>query len=84
MAVPSTGSLETPPRAFLSHSSADAELVRAVAAHIGRPFVALDYYEFHTGDEILQAVDEAIEASPVLEKSIRRWRKHWKVSSSRQ
>lgn len=55
-----------PPRAFLSHSSRDAELVRAVAAELGRPFVRLDYYNFGTGDEFLTAIDEALAESALF------------------
>jgi len=54
------------PRAFLSHSSRDAELVRAVAAGIGRPFVRLDYFNFSTGDEFLAAIDQALSESALF------------------
>jgi TIR domain len=66
MSVPASTSGEAPPRAFLSHSSEDAHLVRLVAAQVGRPFVKLDYYEFHSGDEILLAIDTAIEQSSIF------------------
>ena len=63
----STGSSGTGrPRAFLSHSSRDAELVRAVGSQLGRPFVRLDYYNFAGGDEFLAAIDEALADSALF------------------
>jgi hypothetical protein len=47
-------------KAFFSYSTREADLVRAVGRHVGRPFVTIDYFAFHTGDELLTAIEAAI------------------------
>lgn len=46
-------------KAFLSHSSAEAELVRLAGTRVGRPFVSIDYFAFDSGDELLRSVTQA-------------------------
>lgn len=53
-------------RAFLSHSSENKDLVRAVANELGRPFVRIDYQAFSTGDELVNAIGRAFEASALF------------------
>jgi hypothetical protein len=66
MTMQASSGKDAPPKAFLSHSSKDSELVHAVAAQVGRPFVKLDVNEFQGGDEILTVIDEAVEQSAVF------------------
>lgn len=53
-------------KAFFSYSTQDAELVRAVGRHVGRPFVTIDYFAFQTGDELLSSIEAAIEAAGIF------------------
>jgi TIR domain len=53
-------------RAFFSHSSRDADLVRAVGRAVGRPFVLIDYFAFQTGDELLEVIHDAIDAAAIF------------------
>src|SRR5690349_1950008 len=55
-----------PIRAFLSHSSADHELVDTVVQDLGRPFVKVDRFAFDHGDELFAAIEEAISASSIF------------------
>ena len=43
-------------RAFLSHSTRDKSIVRAVAEHLGRAAVIYDEFEFKTGDDFKTAI----------------------------
>lgn len=53
-------------KAFLSHSSKDAEFVLAVAEELGRQFTWLDRQQFDTGDEFLAAMERGIAESSVF------------------
>jgi len=47
-------------KAFFSHSHVEAALVHAVADRVGRPFVTIDYTDFHVADDLLSAMDRAV------------------------
>jgi len=53
-------------KAFLSHSHVNAELVRAVAERVGRPFVRVDINAFRTADELIAAMERAVRESAIL------------------
>ncbi len=53
-------------KAFLSHSSNDQELVRAVAKELGRQFCLFDEQVFSTGDEFKDSIEKALDASSVF------------------
>lgn len=53
-------------KAFLSHSSADNEIVHEVARQIGRAFVSLDISEFHTADDLVQSMESAVRDSAIF------------------
>lgn len=55
-----------PPKAFLSHSHVDSELVHAVASRVGRPFITIDSVEFRGGDDLLLAMEKAIRESAIF------------------
>lgn len=48
-------------RAFLSHSHMDNELVNQVASRVGRPFVVVDALNFRGGDDLVAAMEAAIQ-----------------------
>lgn len=53
-------------KAFLSHSSKDAQFVHAVAEELGRQFTWLDRQKFDTGDEFLAAMEAGLADSSVF------------------
>ena len=53
-------------KAFLSHSSRDKELVRAVAKELGRQFCLFDEQVFSTGDEFKDSIEQGLDASTVF------------------
>lgn len=53
-------------RAFLSHSSRDAEFVHAVTAELGRQYTWLDRQQFGTGDEFLEGMERGLHDSGVF------------------
>jgi tetratricopeptide (TPR) repeat protein len=53
-------------KAFLSHSSRDAEFVHAVANELGRQFTWLDQQAFDTGDEFISAMERGLSESSVF------------------
>lgn len=53
-------------RAFLSHSSRDAEFVTAVAHELGRQYTWLDRQQFATGDEFLDGIERGLRDSGVF------------------
>jgi tetratricopeptide (TPR) repeat protein len=48
-------------KAFFSHSHVDNELVNAVASRVGRPFVVVDSRTFRGGDDLVAAMERAIQ-----------------------
>lgn len=53
-------------RAFLSHSSTDNELVRAVAKELGRQHCVFDEQAFDSGEDFLAAIDRGLEQSATI------------------
>lgn len=53
-------------RAFLSHSSRDAEFVQAVADELGRQYTWLYTQQFATGDEFLEGMERGLRESGVF------------------
>jgi tetratricopeptide (TPR) repeat protein len=53
-------------KAFLSHSSSDAEFVTAVANELGRQYTWLDTQAFTNGDELLAGLDKGLSESGVF------------------
>jgi hypothetical protein len=53
-------------KAFLSHSTADAELVHSVAKRIGRALVTVDVRAFHSANEITESIESAVRDSAVF------------------
>jgi tetratricopeptide (TPR) repeat protein len=53
-------------KAFLSHSSKDAEFVHAVADELGRQFTWLDRQQFDTGDEFLAQMEAGVADSSIF------------------
>lgn len=53
-------------KAFLSHSSEDAEFVGSVAGELGRQFTWLDSQQFRNGDEFLATLEKGIVDSGVF------------------
>ena len=53
-------------KAFLSHSSADKEFVRAVAKELGRQFCVFDEQSFTTGDEFKKSVEKGLDESSIF------------------
>lgn len=51
---------------FFSYSTRDADLVRAVVSHLGRPFVTIDYLAFETGDDLIAAIEKAIHEASIF------------------
>lgn len=54
------------PKAFLSHSSADKELVRAVAKELGRQFCIFDEHCFDSGIEFKKSIEKGLGSSAVF------------------
>ncbi|MEP0708910.1 MAG: TIR domain-containing protein [Parvibaculum sp.] len=54
------------PRAFLSHSAKDKDLVREVAAALGRAAVIFDSFEFSSGDDLKDAILKGIARSDIF------------------
>jgi len=54
------------PKAFLSHSSANKEFVRAVAKELGRQFCIFDEYCFDSGVEFKKSIEEGLDSSAVF------------------
>jgi len=54
------------PKAFLSHSSANKELVRAVAKELGRQFCIFDEHCFDSGIEFKRSIEEGLDSSAVF------------------
>ncbi len=53
-------------KAFLSHSSRDKEIVRAVAKELGRQFCLLDEQSFKTGEDFKTSIEKAFDESSVF------------------
>ena len=53
-------------KAFLSHSSLDAQLVRSVATELTRQFCVFSENEFETGDDFLNAIQAGLDESTVF------------------
>lgn len=54
------------PRAFLSHSSTDKDIVGAVAETLGRAAVVYDTFEFNAGDEFRDAILTGLSNSDIF------------------
>jgi hypothetical protein len=54
------------PRAFLSHSSSDKDIVGQVAIHLGRAAVIFDAFEFKVGDDFRDAILAGLERSDIF------------------
>lgn len=54
------------PRAFLSHSSKDKELVEEVALELGRQQCVFDKFSFQTGEEFRQAIRRGLKESSLF------------------
>lgn len=54
------------PRAFLSHSSADKDIVGRVAKSLGRAAVVYDEFEFSVGDEFREAIVRGLDRSDIF------------------
>lgn len=53
-------------KVFFSHAHADNELVAATADRVGRAFVNVDLRTFRTGDDLVVAMESAIQESSVF------------------
>lgn len=53
-------------KAFLSHSSEDKELVKAVAQDLGRQYSIYDEKVFKTGDEFKKSIEDGLDASSIF------------------
>jgi tetratricopeptide (TPR) repeat protein len=53
-------------RAFLSHSSKDKELVKAVAQELGRQHCIFDEQAFETGNEFKQSIQNGLDSSSIF------------------
>jgi hypothetical protein len=53
-------------KAFFSYSSTDRELVGAVSAEVGRPFVTVDYQAFRAADDLVTTMDQAVEQAGIF------------------
>lgn len=53
-------------KAFLSYSHQESEIVHSVADQLGRPFVTIDKHAFDTADELVNAMEAAVEASSLF------------------
>lgn len=53
-------------KAFLSYTHTDKEIVDAVAHRVGRPFVQYDTWAFKTGDDLVSAMDRAVQESAIF------------------
>lgn len=53
-------------KAFLSHSSSDKELVRAIANELGRQFCIFDEQAFSTGVDFITSIEEGLSDSSVF------------------
>ncbi len=53
-------------KAFLSHSSRDKEIVRAVAKELGRQFCVLDEQSFETGEDFKASIERAFDESSIF------------------
>lgn len=53
-------------KAFFSYSHADSEVVHSVAARVGRPNVNIDVKSFAAGDDLVQAMERAVQESSLF------------------
>lgn len=53
-------------KAFLSYSSTDSELVKAVAKELGRQFCLFDEQTFTTSDEFKKSIENALDSSSIF------------------
>ena len=53
-------------KAFLSHSSVDKEIVRAVARELGRQYCIFDEQMFETGEEFKKSIEQGLDESAIL------------------
>jgi hypothetical protein len=53
-------------KAFLSHSSADKEFVRAVAKELGRQFCVFDEQSFENAVQFKKSIEDGLDESSIL------------------